>query len=330
MYAFENIIGHEDIKEHLKNAIKLNKISHAYIFNGEKGIGKKLIANTFAKTLQCMEGKENPCNTCNSCRLYEFKSNPDISYITSSKIKSIGVEEIREQLNKDIYVKPYSFKRKIYIIEEAEKLTDKAQNTMLKTIEEPPEYAVIILLTTDIYKLLPTILSRCVIINFRPISDDNIMIYLNKYMKLTEEQLNMYVAFSQGNIGKIIELTESERFIEMRNHCLSIIEQFYLIDENAIVKKSQEIEKYKDNINDYIDLILSWFRDLLIVKSINEKDKLINRDKYNLLLKQAKEMSYNSIDEIIKLIENTKQQLFYNVNLHLAIELLLLKIKESY
>ncbi|MDE7299609.1 MAG: AAA family ATPase, partial [Lachnospiraceae bacterium] len=161
MNTFKDVIGRENVTEHLKNAIRLNKVSHAYIFCGEDGIGKNFIADIFAAALQCNEYSGEPCCQCKSCRQAEGGNHPDIIRVLHEKA-TLGVDDIRTQLNNDIAVKPYSGRYKIYIIDEAEKMTEAAQNALLKTIEEPPEYAVILLLTNNIDAFLPTILSRCV------------------------------------------------------------------------------------------------------------------------------------------------------------------------
>ena len=162
MSTYADIYGHNDIKEHLQKCIELKKVSHAYIFNGGLGAGKKTIAALFAKALQCEEGKAQPCGKCHSCIQADSKNQPDIIWVEHEKVGSIGVDDIREQLIGDIQIKPYHSRYKIYIIDEAEKLTVQAQNTLLKTIEEPPEYGIIILLTTNADIFLQTVLSRCV------------------------------------------------------------------------------------------------------------------------------------------------------------------------
>lgn len=140
-------------------------MSHAYIINGEKGSGKKLLAGIFAQTLQCQEKGTEPCMHCQSCLQAQSMNQPDIIRVTHEKPNTISVEDIRGQLNGDIQIKPYSSPYKIYIVDEAEKLSPQAQNALLKTIEEPPAYAVILLLTANTGMLLPTILSRCVVLD---------------------------------------------------------------------------------------------------------------------------------------------------------------------
>ena len=178
MAKFADIIGQEQLKEHIQNAITSNKVSHAYIINGERNAGKEFIARIFAMTLQCEKGGVEPCNECHSCKQALSHNQPDIVYISHEKPNSIGVEDIRGQINNDIGIKPYSSPRKIYIMNEGEKMTPQAQNALLKTLEEPPEYAVIFILTDNVEALLPTIISRCVVLNMKPVSDNLVKKYL--------------------------------------------------------------------------------------------------------------------------------------------------------
>ena len=177
MQKFPQIIGHEAIMKHLQNAIRAKKISHAYIFHGEEGMGKKTLALRFAKTLQCTERGVVPCNNCKSCRQTDSGNQPDILW-TSHEKASIGVDDIRTQVNADIQVKPYQSPYKIYIIDDADKMTENAQNALLKTIEEPPDYAIILLLARSRQNLLATILSRCIILDLKPIELKLIKDYL--------------------------------------------------------------------------------------------------------------------------------------------------------
>ena len=136
MAGFQDIYGQEAMKEHLQNAIRLGKVSHAYIINGERNSGKEFIARIFARTLQCERGGIEPCGECHSCKQAESGNQPDIIRVTHEKPNSIGVEDIRSQVNNDIVIKPYSSPYKIYIINEGEKMTVQAQNALLKTLEE--------------------------------------------------------------------------------------------------------------------------------------------------------------------------------------------------
>ena len=202
MAKFTDIVGQEQLKEHLQNAIATNKVSHAYIINGERSAGKEFIARVFSMTLQCEKQETEPCGECHSCKQALGNNQPDIIYISHEKPNTIGVEDIRSQVNADIGIKPYSSPRKIYIINEGEKMTPQAQNALLKTLEEPPEYAVILILTMNVDALLPTVLSRCVVLNMKPVPDVLVKKYLMEQLAVPDYKANICVAFARGNIGK--------------------------------------------------------------------------------------------------------------------------------
>ena len=200
MAGFQDIIGQEQICEHLQTALKLQKVSHAYIINGERNSGKKFIAQIFAMALQCTGEGEKPCQVCRSCRQALSENHPDIIWVTHEKPNSIGVEDIRTQVNNDIGIKPYQGPYKVYLMEEAEKMTVQAQNALLKTLEEPPEYGVIILMTSSLEALLPTIQSRCVLLNMRPVRDELVQKYLMEQLQVPDYRAKLCTAFARGNI----------------------------------------------------------------------------------------------------------------------------------
>ncbi|MDO4943518.1 MAG: DNA polymerase III subunit delta', partial [Lachnospiraceae bacterium] len=220
MRNFENIIGHEQNIEHLEKAIKNGQVSHAYIFNGENGIGKMTMAKSFAKALLCET--KNSCGTCQSCVQMESDNHPDVIYVTHEKA-GITVDDIRNQVNQSILVKPYSSDYKVYIIDEADKMNLAAQNALLKTIEEPPAYAVIILISDNKDSFLETILSRCVVLNFGPVKEEQVRDYIISHYGENKEREELAVLYSMGNIGKAIKVMESDEFHEQKDYCLNLM-----------------------------------------------------------------------------------------------------------
>lgn len=329
MGGFEQVVGHEQIIEHLKNAIRHQKVSHAYILSGEEGAGKRMLAGIFAKTLQCEAQGEEPCGTCLSCIQTESGNQPDIIWVSHEKPNSIGVEDIREKVVGDIQIKPYSSPRKIYIIDEAEKMTVQAQNTLLKTIEEPPVYGVIILLTTNAEAFLPTILSRCVTLNLKPVSNAAVKKYLMEEVKIPDYKAEICVAFAQGNVGKAIKLARSESFEEMKGHVIRILRTIGNMELSELLAALKEFDNYKADIYDYLDLSLVWFRDVLLFKVTHDANVLIFREEVSALQKQASKSSYEGLENIITAIDKAKIRLKANVNFELVIELMLLTIKEN-
>jgi DNA polymerase-3 subunit delta' len=329
MAGFKDIVGHKQIIEHLKSAISAGKISHAYILNGENNAGKMMLAESFAMALQCETGKEEACMQCRSCHQAIEHNQPDIIYVTHEKPNIISVDDIRHQLNNDMVIKPYSSKYKIYIIDEAEKMNIQAQNALLKTIEEPPAYAVILLLTTNADSFLPTILSRCITLNLKTVKEDLIKEHLMKVHRILDYQAEVCASFAQGNVGKAIQLASSDEFNELKSSVIGIvkkIEDMDIYELNGIMK---QISEYKNNMEDFFDLLILWYRDVLYYKSTENVTHLIFKDEVYDIKRQAAKKSYSGIDTILSSIEQTKRRLTANVNFDLSIELLLLTIKEN-
>lgn len=329
MAGFADVLGHEQTIAHMKHAIELNKVSHAYLINGEKGLGKKLLAGIFAQTLQCRRHGTEPCMECQSCKQSISLNQPDIIRVAHEKPGTISVEDIRSQLNGDILIKPYSSPYKIYIVDEAEKLTVQAQNALLKTIEEPPSYAVILLLTTNAGMLLPTILSRCVKLDLKPVSPKLIRQYLMEQLEIPEYRADICTAFAQGNVGKARRLALSDSFGEMLEHALHLVKYISEMEVSDLIEDLKKINTYKMEINDYLDLLMVWYRDVLMFKATRDADSLIFSDELNGIRQKAKESSYEGLECIIKALEKAKVRLNANVNFDMAMELLLLTMKEN-
>lgn len=329
MANFKDIIGQESIKKHLQTAIKTGNLSHAYIINGEYGSGRQTITSALAKTIQCQSKTDDTdaCGVCTSCKQAESHNHPDIKYITHDKT-SISVNDIREQLNNDISIKPYSSEYKIYIIPDANKMTEQAQNALLKTIEEPPVYAIIILLTENCDSLLPTIRSRCVTLTMNPIEKDKICTYLENKFQLEPEQAQIAANYCQGNIGKAIRFASSSDFIEMKNQVLKLLKNLDSMDIASIIDTIKEFSTHKNDINDYLDLMLLWYRDVLMFKVTKDANLLLYSDEYSAISEQATKRDYENIENIIAAIDKAKVRLKANVNFDVTIELMILAMKD--
>lgn len=329
MRDFSKVVGHEKIIEYFKNAVSMDKVSHAYILNGEDSSGKMLLAEAFAATLQCEKNGTAPCGDCHSCRQADSRNHPDIIYITHEKPNTISVDDIRSQLNDDIVLKPYSSKFKIYIVNEAEKMNIQAQNALLKTLEEPPAYAVILLLTTNADGFLPTILSRCVRLDLKAVSDEKIKKFLMAEKQVPDYQADICVAFAQGNVGKAIRLSASEDFNELKSSALHLLKRINDIEVYELMEAAANVVEHKLEINDYFDLMMVWYRDVLLYKATADANRLIFQDEIYNIKKEASYRSYEGIEIILKALDKAKARLRANVNFELLIELLLLTIKEN-
>ena len=329
MAKFTDIIGQEQIKEHLQNAISLNKVSHAYIINGERSSGKEFVAKVFAAALQCEKGQAEPCQECHSCKQALSGNQPDIIFVSHEKPNTISVEDIRAQINNDIVIKPYSSPRKIYIINEGEKMTVQAQNALLKTLEEPPEYAVILVLTSNVDTLLPTVLSRCVVLNMKPVPDNKVKKFLMEELEIPDYKANICVAFARGNIGKAKMLATSEEFDKVKEEAITLVKYINDMDLSEIVKAIKKISEYKFDVTDYLDILSVWYRDVLLFKATKDANSLIFKDEIQSIRKTADRSTYEGIEAIVKALQQAKRRLEANVNFDLTMELLLLTIQEN-
>ena len=329
MGSFKDVVGHNDIINYIRNAVSMDQVTHAYILNGERGAGKKLVAKLFATTLLCEEGGPDPCNRCHSCRQGEGGNHPDIIWVTHEKPNSISVDDIREQVNNTIMIKPYQGPYKVYVIDHADIMTPQAQNALLKTIEEPPQYAVIMLLTENAEMLLPTIASRCVMLKLRYIRDVLIKKYLMETLKVPDYKADMCTAFAQGNMGRAIMLANSEHYNEIREEAVQTLKYIHEMELNEVIQAVNRISSYKLEISDYLDIMVVWFRDVLLYKATRDVDVVVFKEELDSIREQARKSSYEGIQLIITSFDRAKERLKANVNFELVIELLFLTIQEN-
>lgn len=306
---FKNIIGQEFAKKYLSNSINKNKISHAYLFEGMNGVGKNSLAKELAKTLLKVD------NLINS---------PDYISIEPEGA-SIKIAQVRK-LQTDVLIKPHS-DYKIYVINKAEKMTVESQNALLKTLEEPPAYVIIILITSNKDSLLDTIKSRCEVIKFLPIP----FIETKKYLEdrgIEERKASILATFSRGSISKALELSDSADFMLMREDIQNNIQ--ILLEKNIveILELPSKYDKYKDNIIEVLDIMINYFRDIMMLKENVGKDMIINIDKITYVQNMSKKINYSQVSKIIDIIEETKKKLKSNCNFNLSIQVMALNIYE--
>lgn len=325
--GFEEILGNEMVKDHFKRAIENHKISHAYILTGEAGMGRKSIANAFAMTLLCEKGGSEPCMSCHSCKQVMSGNHPDLIYVTHEKPGSIGVDDVREQINDTIMIRPYSSYYKIYIVDEAEKMTVQAQNALLKTIEEPPSYAVIILITTNQEAFLPTILSRCVQMKLKPLKDFTIKSYLTQNLHIPEKDADICAAFARGNLGKAIHLSSSNEFRELFQKVMVLVKNVGTMDISMLLDCIREMKEQNFDIGEVLDLMQFWYRDVLMFKVTKDMNLLIFKNEYKMINETGEKVDYAGLEAILAAIDTARTRLNANVNMELAMELLLLTMK---
>lgn len=285
---FEQIVGNKKNKELLKKIIDSNSVLHSYLFVGNEGIGKKLIAIEFAKMILC-EGEKKPCNRCKSCIEFVGSNNPDFFELDYTE-KSIKIEQIRTMQQK-ILEKPIISNRKVYIINDAEKMTTEAQNCLLKILEEPPEYATIILITSKEGKLLGTIKSRCIKLNFEKIADDKIKEYLKNKNIISNVEDDM-VKICDGSFLKANKLKENLEIYKKTKELLNCIETKNLISS---LKQIRNFEK------EQLMEVLEYFNILMYNRGYMEAIKYVEDAKMALSMNNNTDMTMDKL--VFNLIE---------------------------
>lgn len=293
---FEHIIGNEQIKNILQESIKRNKTSHSYLFVGIEGIGKKILAKEFAKKILCLEENKQESN-CKSCIEFDTNNHPDF-LLLEPEGNVIKIEQIR-QLQKRIQEKPIISHKKVYIINDADKMTKEAQNCLLKTLEEPPEFSTIILIGTNENAFLSTIKSRCMILHFQKIEDEKIKQYLNNQLEETNITENMLKMF-QGSIGKAIKLKDKQ---ELYNKIENIIENLNKKDLIDVSNSAEIIYQSKEEIMEILE-----YMNVLLFEKAKTNAKWIKG---------------------VSIVEETKKRLQQNANYDMCIDNLLFNMWEE-
>lgn len=294
---FNNILGNEEAKKILENSINTQKISHSYMFIGQSGIGKFMIAKEFAKAILC-QGEQKPCDKCEACIKFNGENNPDIQIIDETEEKSIKTETIKEMV-KGVYEKPIASSKKVYIINDSQKMTKEAQNSLLKTLEEPPEYVVIMLITENENLLLNTIKSRCAKIKFNPLTNNEVIKILKEKYEYEEVSSNI-LEVAGGSVTHALLIQGKEELFDEIKTTFSNLERINIID---LLSKKDILFKDKDSIQEILNYI-----NIILFNKTNEDIKYTN---------------------CIKIVEETKDRLKKNGNYDMTIDNLLLKIWEE-
>lgn len=323
---YNQVAVQEDVKISLIKSIKNNQISHCYIFEGPKGMGKYDLSVVFAQSLLCENFTDNPCNHCSSCIKINSGNHPDLHIINNDET-TIKREEI-DELIESVYKKPYESNKKVYIIKDAHEMTTQASNTFLKTLEEPPGDSVIILLTSNSNLLLPTIVSRCQTIKFRNVDKETIINFLKDNFEIKYEEAALAAEYSKGVLQKAVNIVKGNDIIlNQRAEIINLFDKIINSDAEIIYDLENYFEENKDNIDIIIEIIMMWLRDCIFVQN-NMDDLVLNKDFKQLAKIHAQSMRKNN--NLIELLQNTSNNIKSNVNYKLAIDNMLLKIQEVF
>ncbi len=330
---FSEIIGHDAIKKNLADTVKSKKVSHAYIFDGPKGVGKQKTAIAFARAVLCENYTSDLCGECNSCRLTHNLVHPDLKVLDltidedGKQKASISVEAIRA-FKQEVYLKPFYGGRKIYILENAEKMTTEAQNAMLKIFEEPPAYITIILICDGLTRILSTIRSRAVIYKFPALKPDELESYLDKYHGETENK-KIYSSISGGSISKMLELISDEESLEFRKKILNaFVKLLKESDRSSVSSLFGNFMNSQENAIDIINMLSLYTMDIAYLKNA-QRELVTNIDMINELEGAVNSLNVKNIYNIEKILAALYERCMSNANYKLAVLSGLIKIWEE-
>lgn len=318
-----NIIGQSLLLDRLNNMISSGRVAHAYLLKGPKGIGKTTIGEVFAKMLLCKSSDTRPCNICQSCIQFASGNHPDYIYIVP-KGRSIKIDQIR-QLRQDIAIKPYQEGRKVYMIDDAHTMTQQAQNALLKTLEEPPAYATLILGTDNIHALLPTIISRCQTIPIRRLSSGDICTILRD-RGLSTDEADVFAHMSAGIPGRAIEISLDERFKVLREGTIDYLDKLFSMDRGELLRSTDLFMDNREDIDTILDILVVFMRDVLIYVETGDAVLIMNRDKLSIIDQYSKALTRRQVRNSIENIETARKMLDNNANYQLTIENMILAI----
>lgn len=322
-----SIIGQEKLKQQLLKSVHQNRVSHAYLFCGSKGIGKRTIVHAFAAMLLCQKPNENgACGCCQSCLLIQNSSNPDLITIEAEEGKSeISVSSARTIKN-DVYIKPLICKRKVYIIVDAEKMNINAQNCILKTLEEPNQYVTIILTSSNPEMLMDTIKSRVIEYNLERNSAEEVEGYIRNNINDLQSDIEFIIGFSEGIIGKAVTIATSP---ELQNTRESVLKLLFNIKVNGDDEIKKLFKENKENIDFLFNVMTLFYRDVLVYKNTHDEKMLINLDKKDMIIGSAKKYSAQYLMNNIDLIEKVKRDIDFNTNYNNTIDFMLVNLQED-
>ncbi len=310
--SFKNIKGQERPIEIIKECVKDSRQAKGWLFSGPEGIGKKLAAKTFAKALNCIEEfSGDSCDNCVPCRKIENAWHPDIFYIDDSESGSVKIEDIR-QMQKNLSLRPYEGRKKVYIIDNAHNFTPEASGSILKVLEEPPENSVIILISSKPALLFKTVVSRCRVLKFYPMRRQVLKSILMNDYGLDCACSHFLAYFSEGMLGAALRFKD-EGLFKQKN---MIIDEIICNNKTGVNKTEFE---NRESLRRALNIVTVWFKDIYLAKAGRANPELINIDRKDDLLKSAREYTFAELDNVVNNISDSLLGIEQNLNVKLLL-----------
>jgi len=306
------IVGHKSVIDSINNRKSNDSFSHANLIVGNDGIGKSIIARYISN--QIIKVRENA------------ESVDIVKYYPSSS--SFGVDDVRNIIN-EVGKKPYEGDKKVLILYKCDKLTTQAQNALLKTIEEPPKGVYLILLSDSLETILDTIKSRCQIYKLTPLTKEEILIYIkDKYTHLTSEDEKAALAYSAGIPGKVDSFIDDTKLKDLRDICIDLFEDILNREQGLVLKYGELLKNLKDDKIELLNILLSYIRDIMIFKELNNSELIVNFDKVYKIKAISRGMTYKKLNNMLEYITEARINLNSNTNYSMTISVLLMGFAE--
>jgi DNA polymerase-3 subunit delta' len=319
--TFARILGHEPQKDLLRRALAADRLSHAYLFEGPEGIGKRLMALALARAIFCHNG--NGCGDCPACRKVDHNNHPDL-HLVEPDGASIKIEQVRA-LQKELSYRPLEAPRKICLIDGAEKLNLAAGNALLKTLEEPSKDTLLLLMTAMPDKVLATIRSRCQRLPFYHIPGKKLMEVLREQLGIDDIQAHILASLANGSFKKALG-KDRDLFVERRRELLKMLTALSSGSVVPLFDLAENLAAEKELLPEILEIFQAFYRDLLLFKHGRPENELVNIDLMEKIHRVAARETTPSLLDKIDALEATRRQLARNVNRQLALEVMLMRL----
>jgi DNA polymerase III subunit delta' len=317
--SFKNIYGHFKQVDMLQKAMAQQRVGHSYVFSGLSAIGKKTLALAFAQTLTCENAasRYDACENCSSCRKMMHGNHPDI-HMLETQTQFIRIDAIRG-IQDQMTFKPLEGRKRIIIIDDADKMNEQAANALLKTLEEPSADNIIILVTARPYWLPQTILSRCRHVRLNPLPAETIARFLTEKKQMDPSKALLLASLSGGSIGQALEL-DSEDMIAFRAELSRLLAAASQGDPMVLLLLASFLGQDKKEIKQGLKILNTYFRDALVYKETANAKMIINADDLPSIVSMAGRLQGGQILQNIALVEKSHETIEMNVNKSLTLE----------
>lgn len=324
--TFESIVGQERAIRLLTRILENNRLAHALLFTGVDGIGRQTTARAMAMALNCLKPVgTSACGVCRSCKKVISGNHPDVIIVKPSGT-FIKIDQVRS-LRKTLRFAPLEGGRRVIIINDAQAMNLEASNAMLKILEEPPNDTYIILTASQTTDLLPTIVSRCQQIPFRPVPVADIAAALGARSGLDAETATAVAVLAKGSLGRALS-ADTEKWMDWRKDLLERVGLVSSESTHALFVFADTLARDKDRLQDALDVIIIWFRDILICRF--HPEKILNRDCMEEIQRKSERLSVDDILEIIMAVFAAQRAIVKNANRRLALEVMMMRMSSAF